>query len=269
MVSKNMGGGHASGGVMNELKMMGAMPVEQMKNMMGEMPTPVAGSTRLDTTGAANVRDLAKLKKGVVLTEEMNAEDVLGEESAAASEKVLNSDIYPEIHDLPENPVIASTRPKDYGAMMDSALAEPLPGMTNSNSAQSPISQAPVAQGPNLNALQNLLNPAAQMAPQVANQPEANHIPTMEYIPDMPAGNEGPAQMSGQYLAVPQQAQQPMMTPQMPEMTQPSMQQQPLAQPVQQMPQMQQPMQNNSAQNMTAGQLVQQNDPSAFRIPGM
>ena len=366
MVSQNMGvGGQSSGGVMNELKMMGAMPADQMKNMMGEMPMPLKGSTRLDTTGAANVRDLAKLKKGVVLTEEMDAEDVLGEESAAASEKVLNSDIYPEIHDLPENPEIKPTRPKDYGAMMDLALAEPLPGMTNSNSSQSPIAQAPVAQGPNLQGLQNLLNPAAQMAPQVANQPEANHIPTMEYIPDTPTGVENPAQMNGQYLAAPQQMpnpqmmaqpmqspqmpgmqqpmmsqpltpqqlamqvmsqmsptqqgaqqaqpvmtpapqgsgmngnlpmpdinfpappappvdfsqmmppmmdgsmpmQQPMMQPQMPmqEMPQQSMQQPIMQQPAQQMPQMQQPAQNS----MTAGQLVQQNDPSAFRIPGM
>ncbi|MBR1796388.1 hypothetical protein IJ765_04035, partial [Candidatus Saccharibacteria bacterium] len=36
MVSQNMGvGGQSSGGVMNELKMMGAMPADQMKNMMG------------------------------------------------------------------------------------------------------------------------------------------------------------------------------------------------------------------------------------------
>ena len=234
MVSKNIPTmGAMPAGVMDELKemsekpeeskpafgqsvpTMGAMPAEMMRGMIGETSKgeneAIEGigpreSTRLDTTGAKNVHDLAKMNKGVVLTEEMSAEDVLGEESAAASEKVLNSDIYPELHDLPENPVITPTRKKDYGAMMDSALAEPLPGMA-SNSAQSPIAQAPVAQGPNLQGLQNMLNPAAQMAPQVANQPEANHIPTMEYIPDGAMGNEVPAQMNGQYLTSPQMTQ--------------------------------------------------------------
>ena len=383
---------------------MGAMPAELMQNMME--------SQRLDTTGAKNVHDLARRKKGIVLTEEMTAEDVLGEESAAASEKVLNSDIYPELHDLPEAPVISPTRKKDYGAMMDSELASGTPGTANSGSAVSPIAQAPVMQNSLPNNLQAILNPtaqmqqgamqgvaqggvpqggasqmpqggqmglnpAAQMAPQVMNQPEANHIPTMEYIPDNSAGTEMPAQMNGQYLAgqmMPQQGSAPQMAqggqvmqqvqamqqPQMaPQMQQPMMQQmpqQPMAQMRQEMPQMQ-PMQQTPvaqpaqpvqqpltpqqlamqvmaqmgptqqpaqgaqsalmteislpvapappidysqmmppameaqqmsqmpmaeaqvqqmpvaqpapAQEMTAGQLVQQNDPSAFRIPGM
>ncbi len=288
---------------------------------------------RPDTTGARNVRDLEKMKNGIVLTEEMTAEDVLGQDSAAASEKVLEADIYPDIHKIPENVEKITPKPKDYGAMMEEALTEQTQTLADSPIAAAPVGQSmptlqDVAQGISQggfkgqaggaqNGFQGMMNPAAQMAPQVMNQPETNHIPTMEYIPDGSIQNEVPAQMNGNYLMTPMmpaqgvpQAQpvQPMqqMTPQqmaMQVMSQmaPTQQGTPVMTPMSPAP-MQQGMPMNSTQGapevslpvapappidfmqmmpptqgnaqpqqnaVTAGQLAQQNDPSAFHIPGM
>lgn len=212
------------------------------KNVDGELDKD-SPKDRPDTTGAANVRDLEKMKTGIFLTEEMTAGDVLGQESAAASEKVLKAEIYPDVHKLPDETEKPKPRErKDYGSMMDAALTEQAV-----NPAGSPIEAAPTGQGmPTMQGVVqevsgaiggltggvngargtngvngvngqafggqvangftggfNGMNPAAQMAPQVMTQPEANHIPTMDYIPDGAIRNEVPAQMGGGYLGTP------------------------------------------------------------------
>lgn len=183
---------------------------------------------------------------------------------------------------IPEPAEAVVPQPKDYGQMMEDALAEPLP------------------------------NPAAQMTPEAPTGPELNHIPNMEYVPHAqttpvtvpemgenyltaaPAVNEVavPQPMSPvpqpvvdpatQFTAEPQAFEapapvaepvtapvvEPVPVPQ-PEIPvpQPVLQPEiPVPQPVSGPVPVPQPM---PQPDLTASQLEQANDPGAFRIPGM
>ncbi len=176
----------------------------------------------------------------------------------------------------PVQPEPAYEMPKDYGQMMEEALAEPLP------------------------------NPAAQAAPMAPTGPELNHIPEMDYVPhtattpvEAPTmGNEflttqpGVASVNMMQPVQPVQPMQPVEPVQPVEMPLPQPDVQLPPPPVPPMPsvptapemsgvaQMQIPTQTpempatiQSATTVqpeqTVSQLEQANDPGAFKIPGM
>ncbi len=345
---KNNASAQTTSNVMNELKEISLDDGGSQLNLRASDDEPMGIRTAdeqaeiVNRQTSASVERFATMQSGVIKTDETGASDVLGENSASAGEKVVKASIYPEVQDSSRAQYEYVPEQKDYGQMMDKALAEPLPDMSMTGTSGSPITQAPVAQSlPNaMSQMGQMMNPAAQVAPVVMNQPEANHIPTMDYVADRPGANEVPAMMNGNYLMTPQAAMQVMnqmaptqatagqaaqmapanmqATPVMqPMMAQPVMQQSnlpmpdvnlpvapappvdfasqmmppteqymtpPVVAPVEQataQPQiMQQPLQSpvviqpttstqSQQNNMTAGQLYQQNDPSAFRIPGM
>ena len=193
----------------------------------------------------------------------------------------------PVFEQTPPEPVSepAYEMPKDYGQMMEEALAEPLP------------------------------NPAAQAAPTAPTGPELNHIPEMDYVPHVATtpveapkmGNEflttqpgtGPVNMMPQMQPVqPVQLEQPMPTvapvqaaptaemplpqsdvqlppppippvssaPIMPESSSAEQMQIPTQTP--EMPTVAQPI-NSVQPGQTVSQLEQASDPGAFKIPGM
>ena len=195
-----------------------------------------------------------------------------------AHAQVQNADIYPKAEegitesdrgkgiDEPE-----LTIPKDYGQMMEEALAEPLP------------------------------NPAATAAPVAPTGPELNHIPEMEYIPHAQTtpvtiptmGNEyltADAQAPQGQVAMPAQAPVPEVNanapvpgvqlppapvPPVPNIQMPPMPdtQAPVASAPQEMVQAVPPVEAQgmtpTLQEQTVAQLEQANDPGAFKIPGM
>lgn len=230
---------------------------------------------------------------GDVASVDENSTAPVDESSAAPvnenSSAVAAAAVYPKVEsDMPvdmdrenaiDEPVMEA--PRDYSAMMDEALAEPLP------------------------------NPAADAAPAAPTGPEANHIPEMDYIPHAattPVAVPTVAEMTNEPAnsgvpeapAVPEVAVseaptvEPVASPgevQLPPAPVPPMPEVPVApsapeapsvpevptvpEEVPSVPEVPDASETPAAPEVptvntqTAGQLEQANDPSAFKIPGM
>ena len=154
-------------------------------------------------------------------------------------------------------PTYEPYQPKDYGQMMEEALAEPLP------------------------------NPAAQAAPAAPTQPEMDRVPDMEYVPHVATTPVTMPEMGNEFLttspaiqAMPTSSPTTQEMPAVPETpVMPTAPESPLPMPpvpgmeIPSMPAPEQmsvqPEQSSVQPEQTASQLEQANDPGAFKIPGM